>query len=72
MSLALSPAQRDALEGWLAHLAALDGAAANTLTAYRTDVAGFLAFLAQHHGDQQGLGVLTRLDPVRHAGLDGA
>ncbi|TMV69943.1 tyrosine recombinase XerC, partial [Thioclava sp. BHET1] len=63
MSLALSPAQRDSLERWLTHLAALDGAAEKTVTAYRADVAGFLAFLANHHGAQQGLGILRNPSP---------
>ncbi|MCB2124607.1 MAG: tyrosine recombinase XerC [Rhodobacteraceae bacterium] len=60
MSLALSPALRSALSGWLDHLAALDGAAANTVKAYRTDVTGFLAFLAQHHGESLGPARLAR------------
>ena len=60
MSLAISPAARSALEGWLAHLRALDGAAENTLKAYSTDIAGFLAFLADHRGGTEGLrGIVT-------------
>ncbi|WP_347311129.1 tyrosine recombinase XerC [Defluviimonas sp. SAOS-178_SWC] len=51
MSIALTPALRDALSTWLDHLSALDGAAENTVKAYRTDVTGFLAFLARHHGE---------------------
>lgn len=58
MSLAISPALREALAGWLSHLKALDGAAANTLRAYEADVSGFLAFLAVHHGEALGLGRL--------------
>jgi integrase/recombinase XerC len=54
MSLALTPALRDALEGWLDHLGALDGAAGNTLKAYRSDVAAFLAFQAEHQGRALG------------------
>ena len=50
MSLALTPATRDALETWVAQLAALDGAAENTLRAYRTDLLAWLAFLAVHLG----------------------
>ena len=61
MSLALSAAQRDALERWLTHLGALGGRAANTITAYRRDVAGFLDFLARHHGEPLGLGPLADL-----------
>lgn len=60
MSLALSPALRSALSGWLDHLSALDGAAANTVKAYRTDVTAFLAFLAGHHGESLGPARLAR------------
>jgi len=60
-SLAISPGARDALAGWLDHIRALDGAAANTVEAYRTDVAGFLAFMAEHHGGDQGRGALARV-----------
>lgn len=34
MTLMISPAARDALEGWLASSRALNGTAENTLTAY--------------------------------------
>lgn len=54
MSIEISPGARDALEGWLAHLGALDGAAANTREAYRADVTGFLAFLSAHHATAHG------------------
>lgn len=59
MSLALSPELRDALSTWLDQLAALDGAAANTIKAYRTDVTTFLAFLATHRGEAFGTGGLS-------------
>ncbi len=59
MSLAISPAARDGLEGWLAHLRAIDGLAEKTIIAYRSDVAGYLAFLAQHRGGTEGLATLT-------------
>ena len=55
VSLAVSPALRDALVKWLDQCKALDGAADHTLTAYRRDVLGYLAFLARHHGGGQGL-----------------
>ncbi|MDE3081566.1 MAG: tyrosine recombinase XerC [Paracoccaceae bacterium] len=61
MSLALSPAERDALEAWIAHLGALKGRAPNTLAAYRRDVTGFLDFLACHRGGPMGLGQLADL-----------
>ncbi|MEK0162533.1 tyrosine recombinase XerC [Phaeobacter sp. A36a-5a] len=57
----ISPACRDALEHWLAGLAALQGAAANTITAYRGDVVEFIAFMTQHFGGPQGLGALAEI-----------
>jgi integrase/recombinase XerC len=60
-TLSLSPAQREALSGWLGHIRAIDGAADRTVEAYRADVLGFLAFLQMHHGDQMGLGPLARV-----------
>lgn len=59
--LAISPAQRAALAGWIDHLRALDGAAANTLAAYTRDVTRFLSFLTGHHGGTEGLSALTSL-----------
>ena len=50
MSLALTPATRDALARWGNHLSALDGAAANTVKAYVADVTAWAAFLASHMG----------------------
>lgn len=61
-TLAISPAQRDALARWLDHLRALNGAATNTLTAYAHDVTGFLAFLASHHGGSEGLAAVAQVD----------
>lgn len=61
VSLAVSPALRDALVKWLDQCKALDGAADHTLTAYRRDVLGYLAFLARHHGGGQGLAALGRV-----------
>ena len=61
MSLALSPALRTALSDWLNRLVALDGAAANTVKAYRTDVTGFLAFLAAHRAEEIGPARLARV-----------
>lgn len=39
----------------------MNGAADNTLSAYQTDIIGFLDFQSQHHGESQGLGRLTQL-----------
>jgi integrase/recombinase XerC len=47
----ISPALRDALEHWTDHLRGVDGSAANTVSAYAADVAGFLAFLTCHAGE---------------------
>jgi integrase/recombinase XerC len=60
-TLAISPGARDALAGWLDHIRALDGAAANTVEAYRADVTGFLAFMALHAGGAQGRAALARV-----------
>lgn len=57
----LSPARSEALEAWLVRLKSLDGRSTATLTAYRTDVLGFLGFLASHSGGEGGLAGLARL-----------
>jgi integrase/recombinase XerC len=57
----ISPALAAALSGWLDHERAINGAAPNTITAYRGDVLGFLAFMGQHHGGPEGLGPVSRL-----------
>ncbi|NBE07721.1 tyrosine recombinase XerC [Paragemmobacter ruber] len=61
MTTLLSPQERDALERWLTHLRALDGAAANTITAYARDVTRFLAFLSTHRGGTAGTAALASL-----------
>ncbi|SHG69962.1 tyrosine recombinase XerC [Marivita hallyeonensis] len=61
MSIVISPAARDALEGWLAASRALKGTAENTLTAYRTDVVDFITFMTEYKGDAQGLAPLSRI-----------
>jgi integrase/recombinase XerC len=60
----ISPAAQDALARWLSHLRALDGAAANTITAYARDVAGYLQFLTRHRGDSIGTASLITLSPA--------
>ncbi len=57
----ISPQARDALATWLSHLKSLDGAAANTVTAYGRDVAGYLSFLAHHRGQTEGTAALASL-----------
>ncbi len=59
MTLSISPAARDALQDWLTHQRALNGAADHTITAYGSDVQGYLAFLARHRGDTEGLAALA-------------
>lgn len=55
MSLTLSPAARDLLERWVTHLRGVVGAAPATIAAYRTDVTGYLSFLAEHSGGAGGV-----------------
>lgn len=57
----IAPALTDALNSWLDHQRALLGSAENTLKAYQTDVLGFLAFMSNHHGGQQGLAPIARV-----------
>ena len=57
----ISAALTDALAKWLEHESALSGASANTIKAYQSDVLGFLAFMGQHHGGQQGLAAVSRI-----------
>lgn len=55
----LAPALGAALSQWLAQLAALEGAATNTVEAYRRDVARYLKFLAAHRGGADGIASLA-------------
>lgn len=59
--LAISPALSDALDRWLDHQRALNGASANTVKAYQADVLGFLAFMTVHFGGPAGLGPVARI-----------
>lgn len=59
--LAISPALRAAFADWLAGLSALHDASGHTVAAYRTDVAGFLDFIARHHGGAAGLDQIRAL-----------
>jgi integrase/recombinase XerC len=56
-----SPAALDALQTWLEQQKALNGAAANTITAYQNDLLGFLSFITLHKGQSQGLGALAKI-----------
>ncbi len=57
----ISPAARDALQGWLDAQKALKGASENTITAYSRDVADFLSFMTTHKAETQGLAPLSRI-----------
>jgi integrase/recombinase XerC len=56
----LAPALGAALTQWLQQLQALDGAAQNTIQAYRRDVSRYLRFLAAHQGGAAGLAAVAR------------
>ncbi|MGR3566449.1 MAG: tyrosine recombinase XerC [Pseudooceanicola nanhaiensis] len=60
MSL-ISPAARDALQGFVEHERALKAASENTVTAYSRDLADFLSFMGAHKGAAQGLGPLKEV-----------
>ena len=57
----ISPAARDAMQLWLSHQRSLKSAANNTISAYTSDVSGFIEFMAAHRGGPQGLGALTEI-----------
>ena len=57
----IAPGVSDALDTWLAGLAALNGASDNTIAAYRADLLGFLGFVQAHRGEATGIAPLTRL-----------
>lgn len=61
MARLISPALTDALAAWLDHQRALLGAAENTISAYQSDVLGFLSFMTQHHGEAQGLKPIAKI-----------
>jgi integrase/recombinase XerC len=56
----LSPASGAALAQWLAQLRALEGAAVNTVEAYRRDVARYLKFLSSHHGGAEAIASIAQ------------
>ena len=55
----ISPAMLSSLGDWLDYQRALNGAATNTITAYQTDLLGFLNFMTLYNGDAQGLGPIS-------------
>jgi integrase/recombinase XerC len=56
----LPPALGAALAQWLSHLQALEGAAENTVEAYRRDVSRYLRFLSAHRGGAEGIAAVAR------------
>lgn len=56
----LAPALAAALAQWLSQLQALEGAAQNTVDAYRRDVTRYLRFLSTHRGGAEGVAALAR------------
>lgn len=59
----MSPQMHDALTTWAQQLSAIHGRAENTVTAYRADVAGYLHFMARHHGDTFGVATVAVPSP---------
>jgi integrase/recombinase XerC len=59
MSAAPSEGAAQLMEDWLAQLAAVRGASARTVEAYRRDVSGYLGFLATHWGGPAGASALA-------------
>ena len=57
----MSPAARDALQGWLDMSRALKGQSENTIEAYGRDVAEFLTFMSLHLGGEAGIAALGRI-----------
>ena len=58
---AISAGASDALEEWLTTTKALNATADNTISAYRSDLMGYLAFLSNHFGDATGLAPLRQV-----------
>lgn len=57
----IAPVWADGLARWQQHLRVIDGAAANTVTAYTHDVSLFLNFQTSHRGGFEGLQALATL-----------
>jgi integrase/recombinase XerC len=57
----IAPALSAALSDWLTHERAIDGAAPATITAYASDVGGFLAFMATHRDEDLTPADIARL-----------
>ena len=59
--IAASPVAVKTLKDWLAIKAAVENNSDNTITAYQQDLLEFFGFLAQHHGEIQGLPALANV-----------
>jgi integrase/recombinase XerC len=57
----MSPGLRKALETWLGHLRALEGASPRTIEAYTADLRSFLDFVTLHHGESLGTAAISRM-----------
>ncbi len=57
----IQPGLIDARERWLSELGAVAGRADKTLTAYRTDLTGFLEFIQSYEGEGLGTAALGRV-----------
>ena len=57
----ISEAAYAAIDDWLSQLSALKNVSQNTLTAYRKDVTGFVAFQQTHSGEPLGIGPLITI-----------
>jgi len=57
----ISEALAQSVDDWLAHAQAIKGTSANTAKAYRADVTGFLAFMAEHFAATQGTHAIAKL-----------
>ncbi|KPU82628.1 recombinase XerC [Marinosulfonomonas sp. PRT-SC04] len=58
---AISAGAADALEEWLTTIKALNATADNTISAYRSDLLGYIAFISNHFGDATGLAPLKQI-----------
>lgn len=58
---AISSGAADALEEWLTTIKALNATADNTISAYHSDLLGYLAFITNHYGNATGLAPLKQV-----------
>ena len=63
-TIGLSAGLRDALARWAQSLGAVRDASDNTIDAYRSDVTGFLGFMALHLGGSAGVAQVAAITPA--------